>query len=143
QRRQRCELQHPLMRRLEYDLRRLARFPRLDPAQHVQAPAVARLQSTKTHLGTRRAEIAADLARIFQEFRRDLYANQVRHAVLAVSGAAPVAEITRERGEAARPQRPAKNVLLLGALFAHCAPSFKVRVSHLATSVATTSSRPL
>src|SRR5437764_11127325 len=51
ERRERRVLEHILVRRLENHAGRLAGLPGLDPAQHVQAPAVAMLQSAKAQVG--------------------------------------------------------------------------------------------
>ena len=59
ERRERRVLEDLLVGRLEHDARRHPRLPRLDPAQHVQAPAVAGLQAPESHLGTRRREVVA------------------------------------------------------------------------------------
>lgn len=120
QRRERRELEHVLVGCLEHDVGRLARLPRLHPAQHVQAPAVAGLEAAEAQLRARRAEVVSAAARELEKVRRDPDADQVRDAVLAVRGAAPVAEIAGDRVEAARPQRAAEDVLLVGNLLTHC-----------------------
>src|SRR5262249_57476553 len=78
ERRQRRELEHVLVGRLEHDLRRPAGLPGFDPAQHVQAPAVAGLQAPEAHLAVRGDEVVAAAARELEKLRGDLYAHQVR-----------------------------------------------------------------
>jgi len=62
QRGERRVLEHLLVGRLQHDAWRHARFPRLDPAQHVQAPAVAGREPAEAQFGARRGEVVAALA---------------------------------------------------------------------------------
>src|SRR5207244_12675920 len=57
--RERDIVEHALVRRLEDHARRASGFPGLDPAQHVQAPAVAVLQAAEAKVGTRSDEVVA------------------------------------------------------------------------------------
>src|SRR5882672_3740821 len=133
-------LEDVLVGRLEHDLWRPARLVGLDPAEHVQAPAVAGLQSLEAHLRPRRGEVVAALAAELQELPGHLDAHQVRHALRAVGGAAAIAEETGERSVAAGEERAAEDVLFLGKDRAHDAslskkskayPSLKGRLSSL------------
>src|SRR6266704_1188706 len=103
----------------EDDLRRHAALVGLDPAQHMQAPAVAGLQALEAHLGARRAEVVAARAAEFEELLRHLDANEVRDALRAVGRAAAVTEESGKRIVAAGEQRTAEDVLLLGEDGAH------------------------
>src|SRR5882672_11381853 len=112
-------LEDVLVGRLEHHLRRPARLEGLDPAQHVQAPAVAGLQSLEAHLRPRRGEVIAALAAELQELPGHLDAHEVRHTLRAVGGAAAVAEKPGERRVTAGEERAAEDVLLLGKDRAH------------------------
>src|SRR6266568_4521062 len=103
----------------EDDLRRHAGLVGLDPAQHVQAPAVPGLQALEAHFRARRAEVVAARAAEIEKLLGHLDAHQVRDAFRAVRGAATVAEKAGERCIAAREQRAAENVLFLGEDGAH------------------------
>src|SRR3977135_3427621 len=104
ERRERRVLEYILVRRLQDYFRRLARLPRLDPAQHMQAPAVAGLEAAKAHLGPRRDQVVSFGDSETQEFLRRQHAHQVRDAVLVVRRAAAVAEVAGERRVAAGAQ---------------------------------------
>src|SRR5207253_4426068 len=104
ERRERRVLENVLVGRLEDHARRLARFPGLDPTQHMQAPAVAVLQAAKAHLGPRRDQVISLGDAELQEGFSDLYAHQVCDAVGIVRRAAPVAEVAGERRIAAGAQ---------------------------------------
>src|SRR5437762_5754704 len=110
--RERDIVEHALVRRLEDHARRAAGFPGLDPAQHVQAPAVVVLQAAEAQLGTRRNEVVALCDAELEELVGDLHAHQVRDAVLAAGRAAAVAEVAGERRIAAGAQLAAENVFL-------------------------------
>src|SRR5436190_2875664 len=112
ERRERRVLEDVLVRRLEDHARRLARFPRLDPAQHMQAPALAVLQSAEAHHRLWRDEIVAARDAELEEFVRHLHADEMRDAVAVLRRARAVAEIAGERREAARAQFTAEHVLL-------------------------------
>src|SRR2546428_3133878 len=77
-------LEHVLVRCLQDHARRLARLPGLDPAQHMQAPAVAVLESPKAHLRPRGHEVVAARDTELEEVVRHLDADQMRDAVLVV-----------------------------------------------------------
>src|SRR5438132_7402904 len=111
ERRERRVLENVLVRRLQDHARRLARLPGLDPAQHMQAPAVAVLEAAKAHLGPRRDQVVTLGDAELQEFFRDLHAHQMRDAVLIVRRAAAVAEVAGERRVAAGAQLAAEDVL--------------------------------
>ena len=70
QRLDRHELERPLVRRAEYDVRRPTRLVRLEPTRRAEAPAVARLQTGEAPLGTRRREVVADRAAELEELPR-------------------------------------------------------------------------
>src|SRR5437879_2355925 len=110
--RERHIVEHALVRRLEDHARRASGLPGLDPAQHVQAPAVAVLQAAEAQVGTRSDEVVALCDAELEELFGDLHAHQVRDAVLAVGRAAAVAEVAGERRIAAGAQLAAENVFL-------------------------------
>src|SRR5258706_13545374 len=83
----------------------------------MQAPAVARLQAAKAQLGLRRDQIVAALHAELEELFAHLHADEVRHPVLALRGAAAVAEIAGEGRVAAGAQLAAEDVLLGERLF--------------------------
>src|SRR3954471_8600857 len=112
ERRERRVLEDVLERGVEDHARRLAGFPGLDPAQHMQAPAVAVLEAAEAHLRPRRDEVVAPRDAELQELVGDLHAHEVGDAVLVLRRAAAVAEVTGERRIAARAQLAAEDVLL-------------------------------
>ena len=81
ERRERRVLEDVLVRRFKDYARRLARLPRLDPAQYMQAPAVAGLEAAEAQLRPRRDEVVAARDAELEEFLGDLHAHEVRHAV--------------------------------------------------------------
>src|SRR5437764_8970952 len=80
ERRERRVLEDVLVRRLENHARRLACFPGLDPAQHMQAPALAVLESAEAHLGTRGDEVVAVRDAELEELFGHLHAYEMRDA---------------------------------------------------------------
>src|SRR5437762_11265208 len=117
--RERDIVEHALVRRLEDHARRASGFPGLDPAQHVQAPAVAVLQPAEAHLRPRRHQVVALRDAEFEELLGHLHVHEVSDAVVVVRSAAAVAEVAGERRVAARPQFSVQDVLfgLHGALW--------------------------
>src|SRR5438552_17145610 len=103
----------------EDDLWRHARLVGLDPAQHVEAPAVPGLEALEAHLRARRGQIVAARAAELEKLRGRLDADQVRDAFDVVGRAAAVAEESGERIVAAGEQRTAEDVLFLGEDGAH------------------------
>src|SRR5687767_7975852 len=91
ERQERHVVEHVLVRRLEDDARRAARFPGLDPAQHVQAPALAVLEAAEAQVGARGDEVVAARDAEVEELARHLHAHEVGDAFLAMGGAAAVA----------------------------------------------------
>ena len=65
----------------------------LFPAQGAQAPAVARLKSSKAHMGARCHQVIAPLQRIRQEGRRYTRAHHVRAVVIGISLATTVPQV--------------------------------------------------
>jgi hypothetical protein len=116
---ERHQLEHAFVGRLKDYPRRHTGFPRLDPAQHMQTPAIPRIQAPKSHVGARGTQVVAMLARKFEELCRHFDAYKMRHAVLPASAAAPVAKESGQRIEAAGVQRPAEHVFFFGRLIAH------------------------
>src|ERR1700752_2776043 len=82
ERRERHVLEDVLVRALEHHARGAAGLPGLDPAQHVQAPAVAVLQAAEAQVGTRRDEIVALGHAELEECVGHLHAHEVRDPVL-------------------------------------------------------------
>ena len=70
------------MRGLQDDLGCSARLPGFYPAQHVQAPAVARLQSVEAQFGARCGKVVAAFARKLEELGGDAHAHEVGDALL-------------------------------------------------------------
>src|SRR5258705_6121999 len=78
--------------RLEDDVGRPARLVRLDPAQHVKAPAVAGVQALEAHLGARRRKVVAARTAELERLLSHLHAHQMRYPFRAVCRAAAIAE---------------------------------------------------
>jgi len=123
---QRLKLYEPeyvLVGRLKNHPWRHTGFPRLDPAQYMQTPAVAWLQTPKPQVRPRGDQVVAMLARKFKKIFRHLDANEVGHAFLSASTAAPVAKKSGQRIETAREQLPAEHVFFVDRLLTHT-PAF-------------------
>jgi len=115
----RREIEDAFMGRLEHDARRHASLPRLDPAKHVQAPAIARLQAPEPKIRPRSDQIIAALARKLEKLCRHLDANEMCDAILAASAAAPIPKESGQRIKAAGKQRSAEHIFFLGKFIAH------------------------
>src|SRR5882724_1028522 len=105
--------------RLEDDLGCPARLVRLDPAQHVKAPALAGMEALEPHLGARRGKVVAARTAELEKLFGHLHAHQMRHALRAVGRAAAVAEKSGKGRIAAGEQRSAQDVLFFRENRAH------------------------
>src|SRR3954468_3149579 len=93
ERRKRRVLEHILVRAFQDDARRATCLPRLDPAQDMQAPAVAVLQAPEAHFRLWHDEIVSLGNAEIEELLGHLHAHEVRDAVLILRRAAAVAEV--------------------------------------------------
>src|ERR1700675_179258 len=91
------EIERALVRGVENDAWRAAGLERFAPSRRTQAPAVAGLQSGKTEIGYRRAQVVAARKGEFQELPGHQRANRM-HAVIVASGIAATVAIETGQG---------------------------------------------
>src|SRR5947207_15337324 len=101
------------MRRFQDHRRSNARFERLLPAFHAEAPPIARQQAGKTKMRRRRGKIVSACSTEGQKLRGHLGAYDVNPDILAAGIAATVTKKTGQRIGAARFERAIQYVACL------------------------------
>ena len=108
--------QGALMAALEDDMGGLAGLPCLLPAGSTETPAIARLQTRKTVLGSRRTQVVSTGRRKREELVGHDGANRVTPAVVVGRVATTVAEKASDRTGRTRQEHFTKDVSAGGAL---------------------------
>ena len=100
------------MSRFQHQGGRDTRLMRLHPAGRTHAPLIAGLESRKTELGPRSAEVVADPLLKIEKLRRHMNTSGMLTRILPVRLTTPVTEKSGQWVTGAGPQRGSKYVFL-------------------------------